>query len=174
MARNIVVMMVIDPQVILASAVLIIKVFYLVLMRGGRFIGEHEAVFVVIRVHEVVVRMLVDDHLVIPADAVVLVNVSYLLLTKMWGLVIIAQREAAVIMLVVDHFLVVAGSLMLVPLLVLDLVVVDGTRHLQKSQKLKPARGEGRDQNIYGKPRPCSSSTISCLSIFRIAALKAQ
>jgi len=168
-------MMVIDPQVILASAVLIIKVFYLVLMRGGRFIGEHEAVFVVIRVHEVVVRMLVDDHLVIPTDAAVLViNVSYLLPTKMWGLVIIAQREAAVIMLVVDHFLVVAGSLMLVPLLVLDLVVVDGTRHLQKSQKLKPARGEGRDQNIYGKPRPCSSSTISCLSIFRIAALKAQ
>jgi hypothetical protein len=166
-------MMVIDPQVILASAVLIIKVFYLVLMRGGRFIGEHEAVFVVIRVHEVVVRMLVDDHLVIPTDAAVLV-VSYLLPTKMWGLVIIAQREAAVIMLVVDHFLVVAGSLMLVPLLVLDLVVVDGTRHLQKSQKLRPARGEGRDQNIYGKPRPCSSSTISCLSIFRIAALKAQ
>ena len=167
-------MMVIDPQVILASAVLIIKVFYLVLMRGGRFIGEHEAVFVVIRVHEVVVRMLVDDHLVIPTDAELVINVSYLLLTKMWGLVIIAQREAAVIMLVVDHFLVVAGSLMLVPLLVLDLVVVDGTRHLQKSQKLKPARGEGRDQNIYGKPRPCSSSTISCLSIFRIAALKAQ
>ena len=114
-------MMVIDPQVILASAVLIIKVFYLLLVGRGRFIGEHEAVFMVIGEHEAVVRMLVD-HLVVPAGAVVLViNVSYLLLNKMRGLVVIGQHEAAVIMLFVDHF--VAGSLMLVALLVLTKLV---------------------------------------------------
>ena len=118
MARNIVAkIMVVDHLVVPAGAVLIIKVFYLLLVGRGRFIGEHEAVFMVIGEHEAVVRMLVD-HLVVPAGAVVLViNVSYLLLNKMRGLVVIGQHEAAVIMLFVDHF--VAGSLMLVALLVL-------------------------------------------------------
>jgi hypothetical protein len=106
---------------------LAIKVFYLLPtgMGSGRFIGEHEAIFLVIGDHEAVVSMLVDDHLVVPAGATVLViSVScLLLLTKMRGLVVIGQREAAVIMLVVDHFLVVAGSLMLVPLLVLTTLV---------------------------------------------------
>ena len=122
MARNIVAkIMVVDHLVVPAGAVLIIKVFYLLLVGRSRFIGEHEAVFMVIGDHEAVVRMLVD-HLVVPAGAVVLViNVSYLLLNKMRGLVVIGQHEAAVIMLFVDHF--VAGSLMLVALLVLTKLV---------------------------------------------------
>ena len=123
MARNIVAkIMVVDHLVVPAGAVLIIKVFYLLLVGRGRFIGEHEAVFMVIGEHEAVVRMLVD-HLVVPAGAAVLViNVSYLLLlNKMRGLVVIGQHEAAVIMLFVDHF--VAGSLMLVALLVLTKLV---------------------------------------------------
>src|ERR1700674_5378695 len=99
LARNIVAkILVVDHLVVPAGAMRVIKVFYLLPtgMGSGRFIGEHEAIFLVIGEHEAVVSMLVDDHLVVPAGATVLVfNVSYLLLlTKMRGLVVIGQRDA--------------------------------------------------------------------------------
>ena len=98
--------MAVDNLVILASAVVIIKIFYLLLIGGRRFIVEHEAVFMVIREHEAVARMLVAGHLVVHACAMLVINVAYLLLINMGHCVI------------------------LVPLLLLDLVVVGVTRHL--------------------------------------------
>src|SRR3982074_3566112 len=99
-ARNIVA---VDNLVILASAVVIIKIFYLLLIGGRRFIVEHEAVVMVIREHEAVARMLVAGQLVV--HAMLVINVAYLLLINMGHCVI------------------------LVPLLLLDLVVVGVTRH---------------------------------------------